>query len=181
MLMADIAIINKVDSAEPKNIERLRRTIKTHNPAAEIVTAESALLIGDPERVAGQRVLVVEDGPTLTHGDMHFGAGMIAAQRWGALEVVDPRPYLEGSLIEAFAQYPHLTNVLPAMGYSPQQIGDLERTIHNTDCDVVLVATPINLAKLIVIDKPVVRVRYEYKDHEKPSLEDVLSARLEDL
>jgi predicted GTPase len=181
MLMADIALINKADSAAPKNIKRLRQTITTHNPSARIVTANSALLVENPELISGKRVLVVEDGPTLTHGEMPFGAGVIAAQRWEAGELVDPRPYLKGSLQQTFAAYPHLEKVLPAMGYSAQQIGDLKETINAADCDAVIVATPIHLSKLIAIDKPVVRVRYEYEDHGRPTLEQVLAERLEAL
>jgi predicted GTPase len=180
MLMADIALINKVDSADRENVERLHQTIAAHNASARIVRANSAVQVDNPELVSGKRVLVVEDGPTLTHGEMPFGAGVIAAQRWNAQELVDPRPYLQGSLKETYAVYPHLKNVLPAMGYSAQQIRDLGDTINSAECDAVIVATPINLSKLITIDKPVVRVRYEYEDHGNPTLADVLAEQLGD-
>jgi predicted GTPase len=178
MLLADIAVINKVDSAKPEQVEQVRRTICRHNPKADIVLAESILLTDSTERIKGKRVLVIEDGPTLTHGEMTYGAGTIAARRWGAGAIVDPRPFLVGSLKETFNQYPHIGSLLPAMGYSAQQIEDLEKTIHQTDCDVVIAATPIDLAGLITITQPVVRVRYEYRDNSTPTMEEVLMRRL---
>ena len=179
MLMADIAVINKVDSAAPEKVEAVRTTIQKHNPNAAIVLADSAVLADEHSRIKGQRVLVVEDGPTLTHGEMTYGAGVIAAQRFGAAELVDARPYLVGTLKETFATYPHIGTLLPAMGYSPRQVQDLENTINNTECDLVLAATPIDLSQLITINKPVLRIRYEYKDNSSPTLEEVLTKRLE--
>jgi len=179
MLLADIAVINKVDSATPENVEAVRKTIQKHNPNAAIVLADSAVLADEHNRIKGKRVLVVEDGPTLTHGEMTYGAGVIAAQRFGAAELVDARPYLVGTLKETFATYPHIGTLLPAMGYSSQQVQDLEDTINNTECDLVLAATPTDLSQLITINKPVLRIRYEYKDNSKPTLEEVLTKCLE--
>ncbi|MEA3230394.1 MAG: GTPase, partial [Thermodesulfobacteriota bacterium] len=149
-----------------------------HNPGASIVLAESAVIAEDPDRINGKRVLVVEDGPTLTHGEMKYGAGVIAAKRFGAAELVDPRPYLVGTLRETFEKYPDIGTVLPAMGYSSQQIRDMEDTINRTECDLVLAATPIDLSKLINIEKPLQRIRYEYRDHGRPLLEEVLLEKL---
>lgn len=178
MLMADIALINKVDSAAPENIEQVKSTIEAHNPDATIVLAESEVIADDSERIKGKKVLVVEDGPTLTHGEMTFGAGVIAAKRHGAAEIVDPRPYLAGSINETYETYPDIGAVLPAMGYSAQQISDLEETINNTECDLVLSATPIDISKLIKIEKPLQRIRYRYRDHGHPTLEKVLLSKL---
>jgi len=178
MLMADIAIINKVDSAEPEAVEAVRRTIAENNPKAKIVLADSEVLAEDAGRIKGKRVLVVEDGPTLTHGEMTYGAGVIAAQRFGAAEMVDPRPYLVGTLKETFASYPAIGTLLPAMGYSAKQVHDLEATINATDCDLVLAATPIDLTQLVKIDKPCLRIRYEYKDNSRPALEALIGEML---
>jgi predicted GTPase len=178
MLMADIALINKVDSAPSGSVEQLIKTITQHNPDATIILAESAVIAEDPDRINGKRVLVIEDGPTLTHGEMKYGAGVIAAQRFNASEIVDPRPYLTGTLQDTFKKYPDIGAVLPAMGYSPEQISDLEETINRTECDLVLAATPIDLSKLITINKPVQRIRYEYKDHGEPLLETILLEKL---
>ena len=178
MLLADIALINKVDSALPENVEKVKDTIRQHNPGASIVLAQSAVIAEDPDRINGKRVLVVEDGPTLTHGEMKYGAGVIAAKRFGAAELVDPRPYLVGTLKETFKKYPDIGSVLPAMGYSSQQIRDMEDTINRTECDLVLAATPIDLSQLINIEKPLQRIRYEYRDHGRPLLEEVLLEKL---
>ena len=174
MLMADIAVINKVDSAAPQQIEAVRKNITTHAPDAKIVLAESAILVDDPGKIKGQRVLVVEDGPTLTHGGMSYGAGVIAAQMYEASDIVDPKAHAAGTIKDTYHRYPNVGAVLPAMGYSKAQIHDLELTINHVDCDLVLCATPIDLPKLLSINKPTVRVRYEYKDHGNPILEDVL-------
>ena len=179
--MVDIAIINKVDSAESDKIDQVRKNIEKHAPKAEIILAESAVLVDDPDQIRGKRVLVVEDGPTLTHGEMKFGAGIIAAQRNGAAEIVDPRPFITGTIKETFESYPDIGAVLPAMGYGEVQTRDLEQTINNTDCDLVLFATPIDLPKLISINKPNLRVRYEYKDHGELTLKEVLLKRLHEL
>ncbi|MBW2540314.1 MAG: GTPase [Deltaproteobacteria bacterium] len=180
MLMADIAVINKVDSASSENIDKVRQTIVSHNPKATIVLAESELIAEDPDRIKGQRVLVIEDGPTLTHGEMAYGAGVIAARRFGAAELVDPRPYLVGTLKETFAKYPNIGTLLPAMGYSQKQIKDLEETINCTDCGLVVSATPIDLLQLVSINKPTVRIRYEYKDNGQPTLADIIKGKLID-
>jgi predicted GTPase len=178
MLMADVAIINKVDSADPLNVLTVRKNIAKHNPGAVIVLADSAILADAPEQIRGKRVLVVEDGPTLTHGEMTFGAGTIAATRYMASEIIDPRPYLAGSLKETFETYPEIGVVLPAMGYSPGQVRDMEATINNVDCDLVIFATPIDLMKLVSINKPALRIRYEYRDNSSPTLETIIQERL---
>lgn len=180
MLMTDIAVINKVDSASSENIEKVRQTIVSHNPKATIVLADSEIIVEDPDQIKGQRVLVIEDGPTLTHGEMAYGAGVIAARRFGAAELIDPRPYLVGTLKETFAKYPNTGTLLPAMGYSQKQIKDLEETINRTDCDLVVSATPIDLLQLISINKPTVRIRYEYKDNSKPTIADLIKEKLTD-
>lgn len=178
LLMADIAVINKVDSAPGEAVEKVRRNITTVNESADIVLAESEIIVENGQSIAGKRVLVVEDGPTLTHGEMSFGAGVIAARRNKAAEIVSPLPFAVGSIKETFAKYPNVSDVLPAMGYSKRQITDLQETIKNADCDLVLFATPIDLPKLVEIDKPTARVRYEYKDLEGPKLADVLLNRI---
>jgi predicted GTPase len=179
MLMADIAVINKVDSADLKDVETLRQTIAKHNPKARIVLANSEVTVEHGERMAGKRVLVVEDGPTLTHGHMTFGAGVIAAQRYGATEVVDPRPYLVGTLKTTFSTYPKIGQLLPAMGYGEKQVKDLEATINACDCDVVVCATPIDLTRLVNIEKPTLRVRYGYRDNSKPTLGELVKKMLD--
>jgi len=178
MLMADIAIINKVDSARPADVEQVKRTIGQNNPKAEIVLADSGLIVENPSEIKGKRVLVVEDGPTLTHGEMTYGAGVIAAKRYGAAALVDPRPHLVGTLVNTFDDYPEIGTLLPAMGYSPEQISDLEATINNSDCDLVLAATPINLKSLISIKKPTLKIQYEYKDNSTPTLAEIVKAKL---
>ncbi|MEN6319314.1 MAG: cyclic 2,3-diphosphoglycerate synthase [Syntrophaceae bacterium] len=178
MLMADIAVINKVDTAPSANVEQVRRNIECHAPRAEIVLAESPVLVSEPDLIRGARVLVVEDGPTLTHGEMAYGAGFIAAGKYGAAKIVNPRPYAAGKIQEAYRLYPHIGPVLPAMGYSADQIHDLERTINDADCDLVVFATPIQLTRILSINKPALRVRYEYQDHGKPLLEECLLDRL---
>ena len=179
MLMADIAIINKVDSAPAEKVDAVRRNIERHAPKARILLAESAVIVKDPERIRGRRVLVVEDGPTLTHGEMESGAGMIAAKNFGAGEIVDPRPYAAGTIQEIYRKYPHLGKVVPAMGYSAGQIRDLEETINRAECDLVLFATPIQLTRVVSLKRPTVRVGYEYRDHGQPTLEEALLDRFE--
>ena len=179
MLMADIAIINKVDTAQQSQVIKVRKNIERHAPNAEIVLAESPVIVSHPERIQGKRVLVVEDGPTLTHGEMPFGAGVIAAKKYGAADIIDPRPYAVGTIKETFDRYPHTGPVLPAMGYGENQIQDLERTINSVECDLVLFATPIQLARILSIDMPAIRVGYEYKDHSHPFLEEILLSRLQ--
>jgi len=178
MLMADIAIINKVDTASASHVDLVRKNIEQYAPRADIVLAESPVLPQSPSRIQGKAVLVVEDGPTLTHGDMSYGAGLIAARAYGAGKLVDPRPYAVGTIQDAFLRYPHIGPVLPAMGYSKSQISDLEQTIDRVPCDLVLFATPIHLTRIVRIGKPTLRVRYEYKDRGTPTLEEVLLKRL---
>ena len=178
MLMADIAIINKVDTASASHVDLVRKNIEQYAPRADIVLAESPVLPQSPSRIHGKAVLVVEDGPTLTHGDMSYGAGLIAARAYGAGKLVDPRPYAVGTIQDAFLRYPHIGPVLPAMGYSKSQISDLEQTIDRVPCDLVLFATPIHLTRIVRIGKPTLRVRYEYKDRGTPTLEEVLLKRL---
>ena len=181
MRLADIAVINKIGSASPENIARVRQNIELHAQAADIVLADSHLLIKEPGRIRGKRVLVVEDGPTLTHGGMASGAGMLAAQQHGAATVVDPRPFAVGSMAATFRDYPHIGPVLPAMGYSEEQIHELAETINRTVCDLILLATPIHLARLMEIRRPYIRIRYEYCDHGEPLLADILSRRFREL
>ncbi len=176
MRMADIAIINKVDSASQVNVETVRANILKYAPRAEIILAESPVVLEG--QVRGTRVLVVEDGPTLTHGGMPFGAGLIAARQHGALEIVDPRPFAVGTIEETYRLFPHIGPVLPAIGYSQSQMRDLEETINRADCDIVLFATPIHLTRLLSLNKKAIRVRYEYQDHGEPCLEEVLLDRM---
>jgi predicted GTPase len=174
---ADVAIINKVDSATPEQIETVRANVQRENPGATILEAESTLLVDDPERIRGRRVVVVEDGPTLTHGGMSYGAAFVAAQRLGA-EVVDPHAYAVGSIADTYAKYPTTGAVLPAMGYSPHQIKDLEATINATPAEVVVVGTPIDLTHLVNTNKPIVRVRYELSPR-NVDLAELLAERLD--
>ena len=173
--MADVAVINKVDSAAPENVRKVRESIATVNPNATMIEAASVIQIDDPNLVKGKRVLVIEDGPTLTHGGMAYGAGTIAARQGGAAEIVDPRPYAVESIAEAFTKYPGIGPVLPAIGYSTRQLQHLETTINRVDCDTVLVATPIDLSRIIDIRKPHTRVSYELQEVGTPNLEDILS------
>lgn len=168
--MADIVVINKMDSASPEGIQTVRESIMKVNPTAMVVDAASPLSIDKPELVKGKRCLVVEDGPTLTHGEMKIGAGTVAALKCGAGELVDPRQYAVGKLAETFRIYPNIGTLLPAMGYGQQQITDLEKTIANTPCDVVVIATPIDLKRILKIDKPTVKVGYDLQEIGKPSL-----------
>jgi len=178
LIMADVAVINKVDSADPENVEKVRSAIEENNPKAQIVLADSALTVEGDVQIQGKTVLVVEDGPTLTHGGMAYGAGVIAARRFGAAELVDPRPYLAGSLKETFAKYPGIGPLLPAMGYGRRQIEDLQETINRIRCDLVLVATPVDLARIMTLDKPTIRVRYGYQDHGRPTLAQIIQERM---
>ena len=178
MMMADIAIINKVDSAPRQKVWQVKNNIETYAPKAKIVLAESSVVVKEPEMIKGKRVIVVEDGPTLTHGEMPIGAGFIASEMFKAAEIVDPRPFAKGSLKETYMKYPHIESVIPAMGYTPDQIEDLEQTINLSDCDLVVFATPIHLPLVLDIKKPTLRVRYEYKDHGSPTLERLIVEQL---
>lgn len=172
--LADLVIINKIDSADARDIQTVRNNVRRVNPAAVIIDGASPIKVDNPEMIRGKRVLIVEDGPTLTHGEMDIGAGTLAAQKYGALEIIDPRDYAQGTIAEAFRNYPHLGRVIPAMGYSPQQIADLEATIAKIECETVLIGTPINLNRVIKIQKPSVRVRYDLQEIGRPDLRDVL-------
>jgi len=179
LLLADVIVINKIDSADPEGVAEVRRNIAAYNPSAVVVDAASPLLVDDPEMIRGKKVLVVEDGPTLTHGEMAYGAGVVAAEKYGAAELVDPRPFTVNSISATYEKYPEIGTLLPAMGYGDQQVKDLETTINNTECDAVVVATPIDLTRLIEIDKPSVRVKYSLQEIGTPDLHDVLEAFLE--
>jgi predicted GTPase len=179
-LRADVLVINKVDTADPGCVSELRATASLFNPAATVIETDSTVKVaGGDSRIAGKKVLVIEDGPTVTHGGMPYGAGVIAARRAGA-QIVDPRPYAVGSLRDTFAAWAHLSEVLPAMGYSPEQLTDLAATIAAVPCDVVLIATPIDLARLIEIRQEAVRVTYEVEDHGAPTLRGVVEEFLKD-
>ncbi len=158
---ADLILVNKVDTAKPEDVAVVEANAKQVNPGAILVRGDSPVSVSDPEAIRGKRVLVVEDGPTLTHGQMKYGAGTVAAEKWGAGEIVDPRPWVVGEIAETFQNYPDIGNVLPAMGYGQQQVDDLARTIAAVDCDLVLVGTPIDLARVVKIDKPNMRVTYD--------------------
>lgn len=173
--LADVVIINKVDAAEASAIATLRQNIRRRNARATIIEAASPILVDRPDQITGKRVLVVEDGPTLTHGEMRFGAGVLAADRFRASEIVDPRPWTVGTIAETFRRYPNIGTLLPAMGYGEQQVQDLETTINAVPCDTVIIGTPIDLTRLITIHKPTVRVRYELQEVGKPDLGDVLA------
>ncbi|HRQ37651.1 MAG TPA: cyclic 2,3-diphosphoglycerate synthase [Chloroflexota bacterium] len=175
--LAAAVVINKVDTADYQNILTVQDNIRRTNPGAVIVKAASPIFVDDPAAIRGQRVLVVEDGPTLTHGEMTYGAGVVAAQNFGAKEIVDPRPYAVRSIAATYQKYPNTGAVLPAMGYGGDQIADLEETINRADADMVIIATPIDLGKLINIQKPHQRVRYEYQDIGTPTLTALLQER----
>jgi predicted GTPase len=167
---ANVLIINKVDTANQDAIQTVRRNIAQHNPSAQVIETASRVTVDEGDALFGKRVLVVEDGPTLTHGEMPYGAGVIAANRYGAAKLVDPRPFALGSIKQTFEKFPHLGKVLPAMGYSEKQRHELQETIKRVPCDMVLVATPIDLARVIRIDKPAVRVRYEVEEVGAPAI-----------
>ena len=171
---ANVIIINKMETAEPKNIEIVKNNIKTYNPEAIVIEAASPISVKNPELIRNRRVLVIEDGPTVTHGEMGYGAATIAAERFDAKEIIDPEPFAVGSIKKAFKKYPHLKSVLPAMGYGKTQIKELEETINKIECDIVITGTPINLEKIIKATKPIIHVRYELDEIGRPNLEDVL-------
>ena len=179
--LADVVVINKETTTDYENIEAVRTSVQTLNPGAVIVDAASPITVDHPEWIRGKRALVIEDGPTLTHGEMKYGAGVIAARRHGASEIVDPRPWLVGGMKDTFKQYPNIGALLPAMGYSKEQIRDMEKTINACPCDVVVVATPIDLRRLVSMKRPAVRVGYELEEIGRPKLEDVIRGCLERL
>lgn len=172
--IADVVVINKIDSASPEGIQTVRENIEKVNPKAVVIDGASPIRVDDPSVISGKRVLVIEDGPTLTHGEMKIGAGVVAAQKFGAEALVDPRPYTVGKLSETFRLYPNIGTLLPAMGYGDQQLKDLEKTINNTDCDSVVIATPIDLNRIIHITKPNTRVYYDLQEIGDPNLSQVI-------
>lgn len=173
--MADVLIINKIETADANKVSMVRENIGRFNPLATVIDAASPIYVDKPEEIKGKRVLVIEDGPTLTHGEMAYGAGVVAARKFGAKELVDPRAQATGTIKDTFEKYGHLSQVLPAMGYGEKQIRELEETVKKADCDLIVVATPIDLRRVIEFDKPAVRVRYELQEIGYPTLEDVLS------
>ncbi|HBG02848.1 MAG TPA: GTPase, partial [Firmicutes bacterium] len=175
MRIADVIVINKIDSASPEKIEIVRRNIRKVNPDAVVIDAASPIRVDNPAMIRGKRVLIVEDGPTLTHGEMKLGAGTIAAQKYGAAEIIDPRDQAVGKLAETYQIYPHVGRLLPAMGYSDQQRADLEATIARVDCDSVIIGTPIDLNRIVKIKQPNTRVYYDLQEIGKPDLSEVLA------
>jgi predicted GTPase len=176
--MADVVVINKVDTASVENVSVVQANIRKANPVATVILAESPVTVSQPELVKGKRVLVVEDGPTLTHGEMTIGAGYVAAKKLSASEIVDPRPFAVGSIKKTFEEYHHITEILPAMGYGEKQMSDLEDTINATDCDLVLIGTPIDLSRLLKIKKPTVRVGYDLKEQNPNVLRDLVKTTI---
>ena len=172
--IADVVVINKIVSADPEEIDEVRENIRIANPTAVVIDAASPVVVDDPNLITNARVLVVEDGPTLTHGEMTYGAGVVAAYKFGAAELIDPRPFTVGKISETFETYPGIGQVLPAMGYGDEQMADLARTIDNSDADVVIIGTPIDLRRIIDINKPTVRVTYDLQEIGKPTIKDVL-------
>jgi predicted GTPase len=176
VIAADVIVINKVDTADAQNIERVRKNVTAINPTATIIEAASPISVDNPDDIRDARVLVVEDGPTLTHGEMAYGAGWVAAKRFGAGTIVNPRPYAVGSIKAVYEKYPSTGDVLPAMGYGEDQMKELEATINAADADLVLIGTPINLGKLLDLNKPSTRVRYDLEVNGQPSLDDIIEA-----
>lgn len=172
--MADVAVINKIDSSAPEDIQKVRENIAEITSDARVVDGASPIKVDDPSLIKNKRVLVVEDGPTLTHGEMKFGAGTVAAQKFGASQLIDPRPYIVGRIGETFETYPNIGTLLPAMGYGEQQLKDLQTTINNTDCDAVIIGTPIDLNRVINIKKPTTRVYYDLQEIGDPNLGEII-------
>uniref|UniRef100_UPI0018E08DD1 cyclic 2,3-diphosphoglycerate synthase n=1 Tax=Thermotoga profunda TaxID=1508420 RepID=UPI0018E08DD1 len=175
LLMADVVVINKEETADPQGIETVRKNIEKWNPNAIVIDASSPIFVEDYSKIKGKRVLVVEDGPTLTHGEMKYGAGFVAAKKFGASQIIDPRPFAVGSIVETYKKYNHLDLILPAMGYGEKQIKELEKTINSSDAELVIIGTPIDLRRVMNLNKPAVRVKYELQEIGKPDLEDVLN------
>ena len=174
---ADLIVINKIDTAAEEDIEIVRENVATLNPEAQVIEAASPIQVDDPDAIRGKRVIVVEDGPTLTHGEMAFGAGWIAARRYGAEEIVDPRPFAQGTIKQTYAKYPRTGAVLPAMGYGNEQMDDLEQTINSSDAEIVVIGTPIDLGQLLDLNKPYQNVRYDLEEIGQPRLPKILEAR----
>ncbi len=177
LLMADVVIINKVDTASRDAVVTVRDNVRGRNPKAILIEAASPIFVDKPEAIRGKRVLVVEDGPTLTHGEMAYGAGWVAAQRFGAAEIIDPRPFAMGSIAATYAKFPKIGKVLPAMGYGEKQMRELERTINRSDAELVLIGTPIDLGRLLKLNKPSQRIRYDLQEIGRPTLDEVLGKR----
>lgn len=175
--MANVVVINKIDTADAAGVAQVRRNIQAVAPTALVIDAASPIMVDDPAVIREKRVLVVEDGPTLTHGEMAYGAGVVAAQRFGAADIVDPRPYAVGSIVQTYAKYPTTGPVLPAMGYGESQMKELEQTINATPCDLVIIGTPIDLGRLLQIQHPQQRVRYELQEIGRPTLTEILQER----
>ncbi len=175
--LADVFVINKVDTANPENVITVRENLRAINPEAVIIEGASPLFVDDPDGIRGKRVLVIEDGPTLTHGGMAYGAGWVAAKRFGASEIVDPRPFAVGSILATYQKYPGTGAILPAMGYGNEMVKDLENTVNASDVDMVISATPIDLTRIIEVNKPMQRVRYELQEIGVPTLEDILKKK----
>jgi predicted GTPase len=175
LLMADVIVINKIDTADLCGVEEVRENIAEWNPEAVVIDAASPLTVSDPSLIKGKKVLCIEDGPTLTHGGMKYGAGVMAALKYGAAELVDPRPWATGKIARTFERYPDVGELLPAMGYGDEQIRDLEKTVAKVECDAVVIGTPIDLARIIDIPQPAVRVTYELAEIGKPDLKDALA------
>jgi predicted GTPase len=176
--MADVVLVAKSDSAPPADVQRVAKAARTANPAARIIRTASPVRLDDPEAVRGRRVLVIEDGPTITHGGMAYGAGYIAALQHGAREIIDPRPHAAPGIASVYASYPHIGRVLPALGYSSEQVEDLRATIRRCNAEVVVSATPFDLASLIGVTPPIVRARYELAEAEGSALGEVLDSFL---
>jgi predicted GTPase len=177
VIAADVLILNKIDSAAPQDVMQVRQNVAAINPGATIIEAASPIFLDDPQAIRGKRVLVVEDGPTLTHGEMAYGAGWVTAMRFGAAEIIDPRPFATGSIAATYKKYPTTGDVLPAMGYGDKQMKELEKTINDSDADLVLIGTPIDLGKLLKLNKPAMRLRYELQVIGQPTLDAVLEQR----
>jgi predicted GTPase len=177
--IADVVVINKIDSADFDKIQQVRENVQAVAPNAVVVDAASTITVTDPSLIKGKRVLVIEDGPTLTHGEMKIGAGIVAAKRFGAAEIIDPREFAVGKLAETFKIYPEIGKLLPAMGYGDEQIRDLEATIAKIDCDAVIIATPIDLTRIVKIKQPCTRVEYALQEIGQPDMEDVMKDFIE--
>ena len=180
LMMADVVVMNKIDTADLDKINQLRENIYKLAPEAILIEAASPLTVDNPELIRNKRVLVVEDGPTLTHGEMKYGAGVVAAQKFGAKEIIDPRPYAVGTIKDTYTKYPGIGILLPAMGYGKKQIQELENTINAVDCDIVIIGTPIDLSRIVKINKKSIRVKYELQEIGEPNLEEVLSQKIKD-
>jgi len=179
LLRADVIVLNKIDSADAENIHIVRNNIRRFNPKAKVVDGASPLTVDRSELITDAKALVVEDGPTLTHGEMKYGAGIVAAEKYGVKELVDPRPYAVGTIKETFEKYPEIGTLLPAMGYGDKQVKDLEETINKADCEVVVIGTPIDLNRIIKIDKPTVRVKYFLQEIGSPDLKELIDDFIE--